>query len=161
MPFGSRGQRFTEWAQLLRQCWTGMPEPFSGEHYRLPAGLHTGPPPAHHIPLLVGGHSRIARSRAARLGDGWLGQQSALGLDAGELRSTIAELRGQAASGTDPAVLRAVLRIVDSAGRAAAVAAALPELAAAGVTEIIVDVDWAVPGAAAATCALLRSAAAT
>ena len=38
------------------------------------------------------------------------------------------------------------------------IAAALPALAEAGVTEIIVDIDWSVPGAAAASGALLRGA---
>jgi hypothetical protein len=51
-----------------------------------------------------------------------------------------------------------VLRVVDSAGRAAEIATALPALAEAGVTEIIVDIDWSVPGAAAASGALLRGA---
>jgi probable F420-dependent oxidoreductase len=159
VPFRGRGERFTEWTRILRQCWTGTPEPFAGEHYRLPSGLRTGPPPAHHIPLLVGGHSPAALARAARLGDGWLGQQSALELDAAELRGAIEAIRAQSAAGTGRAAPRAVLRIVESAGRADAVAAVLPELAAAGVTEIIVDVDWAVPGAAASAYALLRAAA--
>jgi hypothetical protein len=35
-----------------------------------------------------------------------------------------------------------VLRIIDSAGRTADVARALPALVEAGVDEIIVDVDW-------------------
>ena len=42
-----------------------------------------------------------------------------------------------------PAALEVVLRVVDSAGRAEEMAAAIPALAAAGVDEIIVNVDWA------------------
>ena len=45
-------------------------------------------------------------------------------------------------AGRDPAALQVVLRVVDSAGRADEVAAAIPALAAAGVDEIIVNVDW-------------------
>jgi hypothetical protein len=45
-------------------------------------------------------------------------------------------------AGRNPAALHVVLRIVDSAGRADNVAAAIPALAAAGVDEIIVNVDW-------------------
>ena len=63
-----------------------------------------------------------------------------------------------AGAGRDPAALRAVLRIVDSSERPGQVAAALPALAGAGVTEIIVDTDWSVPGSAAAAHALLRAA---
>jgi hypothetical protein len=40
------------------------------------------------------------------------------------------------------AELQVVLRVVDSAGRPDDVAAAIPALAAAGVDEIIVNVDW-------------------
>jgi hypothetical protein len=47
------------------------------------------------------------------------------------------------AVGRDPDGLEVVLRIVESAGRAAELAPQLPELAAAGVDEVIVDVDWA------------------
>ena len=45
-------------------------------------------------------------------------------------------------AGRDPSVLRVVLRIVDSAGRSDEVARRLPELEAAGVDEVIVDLDW-------------------
>ena len=34
--FHSRGERLGEWLTLLRQCWTGTPEPFEGKHYSLP-----------------------------------------------------------------------------------------------------------------------------
>jgi probable F420-dependent oxidoreductase len=159
VPFGSRGERLTEWVQVLRACWTGAPPAFSGRHYQLPAGMLSGPPPPHPVPLLIGGHSAVARSRAASLGDGWLPQQSATGFDLAELRDGAAELRGRmSAAGRDPGAARIVLRIVDSARRAAGIAAALPALAEAGVTEIIVDIDWTVPGAAAASGARLRAA---
>ena len=46
-------------------------------------------------------------------------------------------------AGRDPAELRVVLRIVETAGRSDEVARQLPALAAAGVDEVIVDVDWA------------------
>jgi hypothetical protein len=51
-----------------------------------------------------------------------------------------------------------VLRVVDSAQRSAEIVAALPALTEAGVTEIIVDIDWSVPGAAAAAAGQLRRA---
>ena len=43
--------------------------------------------------------------------------------------------------GVDPASLRVVLRIVEAAGREQELALRLPELAGAGVDEIIVDVS--------------------
>ena len=158
VPFADRGGLLTESLAILRSVWTGAPAPMSGRHYALPAGLHSGPAPAHPIPLLIGGHSAVARTRAAGQ-DGWLGQQSATELDPDELAAWIGSMRQAAAdAGRDPATLRAVLRIVDSAERPGQIAAALPALARAGVTEIIVDTDWSVPGAAAATHARLRAA---
>jgi probable F420-dependent oxidoreductase len=159
VPFASRGERLTEWMAILRAVWTGEPAPVAGRHYTLPAGLHSGPVPLHPTPLLLGGPSSSARAPAAARGDGWLGQQSATELDPAELAAWIEAMRQTAAgAGRDPAALRAVLRIVDSAQRPRQVAAALPALAGAGITEIIVDTDWSVPDSAAAAHALLRAA---
>jgi hypothetical protein len=47
-----------------------------------------------------------------------------------------------AEAGGDPAACRVVLRLVESAGEADAVAAARPALEHAGVDEVIVNVDW-------------------
>jgi probable F420-dependent oxidoreductase len=161
VPFAGRGGRLDEWIEIARAVWTGAPAPYAGRHYTRPGGLHSGPAPLHSIPLLIGGHSDAARARAAR-GDGWLAQQSAAALDPDELAAWIGAMRAAAAAaGRDPGPLRAVLRIVDSAHRAGPVAAALPALARAGVTEIIVDTDWSVPGSAAAACGRLRAAAAS
>lgn len=159
VPFGSRGGRFVEWTQLLRNCWTGSPAAFTGAHYRLPAGVRSMPPPKHEIPLLIGGHSRIARTRAGTIGNGWLAHQSAKSLDPHELRNGIEEMRQAAkAAGRDPVSLHTTLRIIDSASRIEVVSAELPRLAAAGVDEIVIDTEWA-PGSAAKAHELLRDAA--
>lgn len=143
VPFHSRGSRMVEWMELMRACWTGDPPPHRGEHYVLPAGVLCMPAPAHAIPLLIGGHSNVALRRAGTVGDGWLAHQSALALDPEALAQGNRRMADAArAAGRDPAELRVVLRIIDSAGRADAVARALPELARAGVDEIVVDVDW-------------------
>jgi alkanesulfonate monooxygenase SsuD/methylene tetrahydromethanopterin reductase-like flavin-dependent oxidoreductase (luciferase family) len=95
------------------------------------------------VPLLVGGHSKVALGRAGRLGDGWLGQQSLNELDPGEIAAARATMAASAReAGRDPEALRVVLRIVDSAGRSDDLAARLPELERAGVDEVIVDLDW-------------------
>ena len=149
VPFSSRGGRFVEWMELLRACWTGAPGAYKGAHYTLPAGVLCFPTPAHPVPLLVGGHSQVARRRAGALGDGWLAHQSATALDVDELRAGTAASR-EAALGAarDPAALWTTLRIIDSATRADVVADALPSLVGAGVDEVVVDVDWAARGAA-------------
>jgi probable F420-dependent oxidoreductase len=144
VPFATRGSRLEEWVGLLRACWTGAPEPHDGRHYRLPADVRCLPTPVRRVPILVGGHSPPALRRAGAVGDGWLGQQSLGSLDTAQLeaaRRTMAE--SARAAGRDPGALQVVLRIVESAGRAAELAPQLPELAAAGVDEVIVDVDWA------------------
>jgi alkanesulfonate monooxygenase SsuD/methylene tetrahydromethanopterin reductase-like flavin-dependent oxidoreductase (luciferase family) len=91
----------------------------------------------------MGGYSPTALRRAGRLADGWLGQQSLDALDPAALVNAGGAMRDAAVeAGRDPAALQVVLRIVDSAGRADEVAAAIPTLAAAGVDEIVVNVDW-------------------
>ena len=150
VPFDDRGSRLAEWIAIIRDCWTGEPQAHSSERYVLPGDLYSNPPPAHPIPLLVGGHSKVALGRAGRLGDGWLAQQSLGELDADELRSGIRAMQSAAReAGRDPEALRTVLRIVDSAGRSEELAAALPELENAGVDEVIVDVDWTAAAPAA------------
>ncbi|MBX5440285.1 MAG: TIGR03619 family F420-dependent LLM class oxidoreductase [Solirubrobacteraceae bacterium] len=136
VPFERRGSRLEEWMAIARACWTGAPEARESDHYSLPADVLCLPQPAHEIPLYVGGHSPVALRRAGRLGDGWLGQQSALALDPETLRAEIAAV-AEAAGG---APRRTVLRIVESLGRPDVVAAKLGALAAAGVDEVIVDV---------------------
>jgi probable F420-dependent oxidoreductase len=141
-PFDGRGSRMLEWIAVMRACWTGRPPEFCGEHYHLPPDLLVLPTPPAAVPVYVGGHSPRALRRAGTIGDGWLGQQSALDLDHDLLAAEVVVVRAAAAAaGRDPATSRIVLRIVDSAGRADRVASCLADLAKAGVDEVIVEVD--------------------
>jgi probable F420-dependent oxidoreductase len=176
VPFEGRGTRMVEWMELLRACWTGRPAGRTTERYELPDDILCLPTPAHEIPLLVGGHSKIALARAGSIGDGWLAQQDARELDAETLAREIAVISAArtsgdprplattsgdprplgepdsphvAADGADsPHVPRVVLRIVGSLGNASLVAAVLRDLEAAGVSEVIVDVPVEGDGAA-------------
>lgn len=160
VPFEDRGARLVEWMEILRDCWTGTPAPRTSARYTLPAGVLCLPTPAHRIPFLMGGHSAVALSRAATVADGWLAQQALPTLDTDALGIDIVSVRTAAgATGRDPSTCRVVLRIVETAGRAREVAAALPALEAAGVDEIIVNVDWD-EGDHAADVQLLREGAA-
>ena len=133
VPFDARGKRLVEGIRILRECWTGT---YQGD-------IVFAPTPVGALPIYVGGHSEIALRRAGALGDGWLGQQSLAAIDTHELEAAHAAIAAAAAdAGRDPSVLRVVLRIVDSAGRSDEVARRLPELEAAGVDEVIVDLDW-------------------
>src|SRR5262249_35103776 len=68
----TRGRRMDECLQILRGLADGGPLSFDGEVFALHNAL-TVPAPSPSIPLVVGGRSDAATSRAARLGDGWLG----------------------------------------------------------------------------------------
>jgi probable F420-dependent oxidoreductase len=157
VPFASRGSRLEEWMALLRSCWTGTPGAFEGRHYTLPADVLCLPAPAHHVPLLVGGHSKPALRRAGALGDGWLGQQALGALDPGEIRAARASAGEAARAAGRDGDLTVVLRIVETTGCSAELAPQLPALAEAGGDEIIVDVDWA-RGEPEAELAELRAA---
>jgi len=133
VPFDARGRRLVDGIRILRECWTGTYQ----------EDIVFSPTPVGTLPLYVGGHSEIALRRAGALGDGWLGQQSLDAIDTHELEAAHAAITLAAAdAGRDPARLRVVLRIVDSAGRSDEVARRLPALEAAGVDEVIVDLDW-------------------
>jgi alkanesulfonate monooxygenase SsuD/methylene tetrahydromethanopterin reductase-like flavin-dependent oxidoreductase (luciferase family) len=68
----TRGRRMDECLRILRGLGEGTPLSFDGEFFALDDALIV-PAPSPSIPLIVGGRSDAAVSRAARLGDGWLG----------------------------------------------------------------------------------------
>ena len=68
----TRGRRMDECLRILRGAADGTPVTFEGEFFSLKDALIV-PSPSPRIPLIVGGRSDAAVSRAARLGDGWLG----------------------------------------------------------------------------------------
>jgi probable F420-dependent oxidoreductase len=79
VDFQARGSRFVDGVATLRATWSGL----------LPNDVLAVPTPAHDVPILVGGHSKIALRRAGALGDGWLAQQSLDALDDDELEAEL------------------------------------------------------------------------
>jgi probable F420-dependent oxidoreductase len=155
VPFEGRGTRMVESMAIARDCWTGETRAHQTANFTVPEGTQCYPTPAHPIPFLIGGHSKIALRRAGEIGDGWLGQQAAPELDPDTLRTEIARISAAAQRAGRPADRpRVVLRIVESMGRAELVAARLAELEAAGVDEVIVDVPVDPEGAATALATL-------
>ena len=68
----TRGRRTDESLEILRGLMTGEPFDYSGEFFSLDqARIKPAISPA--IPLIIGGRSNAALSRAARHGDGWVG----------------------------------------------------------------------------------------
>ncbi len=68
----TRGRRMDECLHILRRLADGTKVTFDGEFFTLD-DAQILPAPAPSIPLVVGGRSDAAVSRAATLGDGWLG----------------------------------------------------------------------------------------
>ncbi len=69
--YASRGKRFDEQVELLRQLWRNPVIDFRGEYHRVDrAGILPLPRP--NLPIWFGGFSEVAVRRAARLGDGFI-----------------------------------------------------------------------------------------
>jgi probable F420-dependent oxidoreductase len=105
-----RGAVTDEQMRLLKTLWTEDLPAFAGEFYRFESlGAYPQPVQRPHPPLWVGGHTRPAIRRAARLGDGWLpiGARPPADLPPAEVAEGIALLRAEAArAGRDPASVR-------------------------------------------------------
>jgi probable F420-dependent oxidoreductase len=155
VPFERRGARMDEYLDCLVALWTEDPVSFEGEFYRVPPS-RVSPPPAQrpHPPVLLGGTAPAALRRAGRRAQGWISSSrqdlTALGAAVGEVR------RGAEEAGRDPAEVRIVVRgLVDlsneprgGTGRAPLQGSAdqvredLAGLAAQGVTEVFVDLNF-------------------
>jgi probable F420-dependent oxidoreductase len=68
--FHTRGRRLNEMLPVLRSLWSGETVTLEG----LPP-LSISPTPSEKIPVYVGGDSDAALRRAARAGDGWIGNR--------------------------------------------------------------------------------------
>jgi probable F420-dependent oxidoreductase len=86
--FGDRGRRTDEIIDLLRARCRDAPLAFDAPSHQL-AAIRVLPPPAHAIPIWIGGASDAAYARAVRSGQGF----QLLGLDPDEVRAPIARLR--------------------------------------------------------------------
>jgi probable F420-dependent oxidoreductase len=72
VDFSTRGRRMNEMIEVMRKAWTGEMQRHQGRFFHLPA-FQMSPAPAARVPILVGGLSDAALTRAATLGDGWIG----------------------------------------------------------------------------------------
>ena len=72
VDFHTRGKRFDECIEVLRQLWTGKMVEHHGRFFDFPR-VQMCPVPSAPVPIYIGGMSAAALRRAARLGDGWLG----------------------------------------------------------------------------------------
>lgn len=71
VPFAGRGRRTEEYIEVMRKLWSSDSVSHDGEFVRF-AGMNSNPKPAQGtVPIVVGGHSRVAAERAGRIGDGF------------------------------------------------------------------------------------------
>jgi probable F420-dependent oxidoreductase len=90
VPWENRGQRADEYIQAMKELWTQSRATFDGNYVKFknvvafPKPLQTPYPP-----ILIGGTTKAAIARAAKLGDGWYGWKMTLD----ELDLAIEQLR--------------------------------------------------------------------
>ena len=89
----SRGRRMDDCMRIVRQLLRGEPVDHESEFFRLD-GAQISPAPAQPIPMVVGGRSDAAVSRAGRLGDGWIG----IWVSARRYGQAVAQMREAAAA---------------------------------------------------------------
>ena len=94
-PFAERGAVTNEYLQAFKELWTSDEPTFEGKYCQF-SNIHFLPKPVQqpHPPIWVGGQSRAAMRRAARLGDGWhpVGAIPAAPLEPEELAQNISLL---------------------------------------------------------------------
>jgi len=70
--FRDRGRRTDEYLQLIKTLWTQDNPSFEGDYFNVSnCGFAPKSAQQPHTPIWIGGESRAALRRAARLGDGW------------------------------------------------------------------------------------------
>ncbi len=119
--FRDRGAVTDEYIQILRVLWTQEWPRYQGRFYSFEeVRFYPKPVQKPHPPIWIGGHTKAAIRRAARLGDGWhpIGLRPPAGLTPEEFARAAADLRTQAeTSGRDPKAItlsfRAPIRFTD------------------------------------------------
>ncbi len=100
--FSSRGLRNDEMIESLRLLWSGGVHGYRGRVVQIPpVHLEPSPPQGGLLPIHIGGESRWALDRAARLGDGWISMQQTPG-SAGQRLREIGALRDSHGRLADP-----------------------------------------------------------
>jgi probable F420-dependent oxidoreductase len=112
--FPERGRVTDEYIRAFRELWTSDNPTFNGKFCNF-SNIVFLPKPVQKptIPIWIGGHSKQALRRAARLGDGWhpIGGVPTIPLEPEDVRKDIATLTEFArAAGRDPNQIRVALK---------------------------------------------------
>jgi probable F420-dependent oxidoreductase len=113
-PFAERGQVTDEYIAAFRELWTNDNPSFSGKYCNF-SDIVFLPKPVQKrgIPIWIGGHSKQAIRRAARLGDGWhpIGGVPTIPLEPEDVAKDMSMLRECAEkAGRDPKKIRVALK---------------------------------------------------
>lgn len=142
--FDRRGKRFDEMLDILRECWSGRPQEYSGSEVRVPPGVVLSPLPAQAggPPLLVGGMSDAALRRAAMRGDGWLAIAFARSWNAADLRERMQMLREARRVSLAGRPMQTILKLHASPAEVDALPMLVQEAAVIGFDEVAVELPW-------------------
>ena len=128
-PWERRGRRMDEMIEIINGFASGEYFEYHGEFYDL-AAMKMCPVPDERVPILIGGHSNMALSRAATLGDGWM-HAGGDANDLAQMMAVIDERRAEAGRADLPFEVHAISLDAYSVE-------GLERLEAAGVTDVIV-----------------------
>jgi probable F420-dependent oxidoreductase len=113
-PFSERGKVTDEYIAAFRELWTSENPSFDGKYCRF-SDIVFLPKPVQKptIPIWIGGHSKQAIRRAARLGDGWhpIGGVPTIPLEPQDVAADLSMLREYAEkAGRDAKQIRVALK---------------------------------------------------
>ena len=144
-----RGAQIVDYLACLRAIWGPDPVEYDGRFYTVPrSSVQPKPVQQPSPPLLLGGTAHAALVRTGRIADGWISSSRA---DLSEIGSSVDIVKSAAAdAGRDPDVLRFVCRGVlrdvprrgPLTGSLDEIRADLPVLAAQGLTELFLDLNF-------------------
>lgn len=155
IPTADRGTRLDEWIQLMETAWSGRVAPVRGRHFDLPRAVHMKPTPAHAIPLLIGGMSAAATRRVARLRAGWIAEVKSSDDPIATVDSGVKRIYDLAEKYGSPYI--EPMRVVYNANESLDVLVPrLLPLVKAGVTDVVVSVDFTHSDAASNTLARIQ-----
>lgn len=87
LDWENRGELLDESIDILRGLMTGELFAYDGKHNKF-GPIKLNPVPTEPVPIVIGGHSKAALRRAARIGDGW----TVVNMDFEPMKAMIAEL---------------------------------------------------------------------
>lgn len=90
--FEKRGQLMDECIEILRGAMSGQYFEYHSDNYDF-GPMKMLPVPTKPVPILIGGHAKVALKRAARIGDGWISANT----DFATLQTLVGELNTQRA----------------------------------------------------------------